>query len=113
MAVDQTLVPTGVYGENSRAPFSIAYAAGATQEAILTPTSEVLAVLSFDAAGTASIEATNSPHALVVGGTAIWKVWPQGIVAGITDNVCKGITALRVVRVSGTPRITLTIVGNS
>jgi len=110
MAVNETLTPSGVYGESARAPLSVAYAAGAAQDAILIPTCEVLAVLSFDAAGTASIEGTNSPHAAVIAGTAVWKLWPAGIVAVTTDNACKGLTALRVVRAAGTPRITLTIV---
>ena len=114
MAVNESLVASGNYGENARAPLSIAYAAGAAQDPILTPTSEVLAVLSFDAAGTASIEGTNSPHANVAAGTAVWKLWPSGIVGVTTDNICQGLTAVRVVRAAGTPRITLTMVdGNA
>lgn len=89
---------------------SIAYASGGDCEDILVPIrASVVVQLSFDDAGTAKVQATTTPYDDVRAGNAQYVDWDVGDVTATVQAVCTGVTALRVVRTSGTPRITITL----
>ena len=89
---------------------SIAYASGGDCEDILVPIrASVVCQLSFDAAGTAKLQATNTPYEDVRAGNGVYVDWDVGDVTTTVQAVCTGVTAVRVVRTSGTPRITITL----
>ena len=88
--------------------YTVPYASGATQEAIYLPdVNGVDVTLSFDSAGSASVESTDSPPDLIEAGTAVWVAWPSGSVSVSTTAFVRGPLAIRVNRSSGTPRITV------
>ena len=109
MAINDTLA--GAFLQNGHvASQAIVYDSGATQDPILLPIrSNVGVQVSFDVAGSASIEGTLSPHDAVRADAATWAAWPEGEVSATNQQVCHGLTAIRVLRVSGTVRVVITI----
>lgn len=75
-------------------------------DTIFLPRSNRVSVTLFnDAAGTAVIETTDSPVAIVNGetsGTAKWMNWSLGAVTASTSAICEGFTAIRINITSGT-----------
>lgn len=110
--MNTNFIDRGRYASRAAGPISIAYASGAAQEPILLPlVSEVAITLSFDFSGGAYVDGTNSSHEDVEAGSAVWKQWDAGAVTATTQAIGKGMTAIRVYRSSGTPRVTVGIVG--
>jgi hypothetical protein len=108
---NKTLMSTGL--PNYTVPVSAVYTTGTTQDPIIVPlgVGGIGVTLSFDAAGTASIEATNSPQTDIDADTAIWATWADGAVSATTQAIAQGITAVRVNRTSGSPRLTVSVFG--
>lgn len=75
-------------------------------DAIYLPRSGIVSVtLYLDAAGTAVIEGTDSPPALIEGttsGTAKWAAWSIGAVTATASAIVEGYTAIRINVTSGT-----------
>jgi hypothetical protein len=75
-------------------------------DTIFLPRSNFVSVTLYnDAAGTAVIETTDSPVAVVNGettGTAKWMNWSLGAVTASTSAICEGFTAIRINITSGT-----------
>ncbi len=109
MALDDTLA--GAFLQNGHvASHVVIYGSGATQDPILLPIRANVGVqVSFDVAGSATVEGTLSPHEQVRADTAIWASWPEGEVSATNQQVCHGLTAIRILRVSGTVRVVITI----
>ena len=109
MAVNETVFSRAM-SNGATSSTSVAYASGTDCEDILLPIrASVVCQLSFDAAGTAKLQATNTPHDDVRAGNGVYADWDVGDVTTTVQAVCVGVTAVRVVRTSGTPRITITL----
>lgn len=99
-----------IYHLNPNTVLSRAYDTGTEQEAILVPLGATIScMLSFDSAGTASLQATNFSHDVIAAGDESWEEWDKGAVTATTSGLAEAVTAVRCVRTSGTPRLTVTI----
>lgn len=83
------------------------YATGVAQESIYMPDFEGCSVtISFPAAGTASLEVTDSPPDIIDAGNGVWFTHASfSAISATTSAFVKGPTAIRVSRASGTVKI--------
>ena len=90
--------------------YSFSYPVGTIQAIIMLPVRDNIGVqLSFDSPGQASVEATLSTRQEINAGSALWITWSSGIVTGLTQSICHKAMAIRVNRVSGTPRLSISV----
>lgn len=102
-----------VYQLQPGSSFTYAYDSGTSQDPIILPLGPIVTVtVSFDVAGSCIVQGTTSTLAQIAAGTATWVDWDEGTAseAGKQDQAV-GATALRMYRISGTPRMDVTISG--
>lgn len=78
---------------------------GAQEWIVLPDTGVAGVVVSFPSAGTAYVEATDSPKEMIMGivsGTPEPYQWPNGTVSATTNTIIQGANAVRLNVVSGT-----------
>ncbi|HHJ80341.1 MAG TPA: hypothetical protein ENJ65_01760, partial [Candidatus Tenderia electrophaga] len=97
-------MPTVAYNETAGRPeYRATVLAGVTSDPLylppMKPGQQATVGVSPGAGGTAKVEYTLSPRALVDAGDAsvIWRAWPFGDVSSDTDDMLDGpVTALRI-----------------
>lgn len=99
-----------IYYSKAGQSFTRVYDTGTDQEAILVPPGcSCVVTLAFDAPGAATLKASNYPHDMIKADSAEFEEWDKGEVTALASGKATGISAIQVVRSSGTPRVVVTL----